>query len=171
MTCNNGRPSSDSVNLGSNPSPPATTNPDKTGVSGNLSPSEKPERAEQTAHTGRTKVGTVLVCGGRGYRDRERVFAELNALDRRHGLTALIHGGASGADTLAGMWAREWGLTVWVYPAEWAKHGKAAGPIRNQDMIDRGKPDLVVAFPGGKGTADMVRRARAANIPTIEVRP
>jgi hypothetical protein len=60
VTCRTDVPFSDSVNLGSNPSPPATTNADKTGVSGNLSPSEKPEPAEQTAHTGRTKVGTSL---------------------------------------------------------------------------------------------------------------
>jgi len=53
--------------------------------------------------------------------------------------------------------------------AKWSKHGRAAGPIRNQEMIDECKPDLVVAFPGGRGTADMVRRAKAAGIRVIEV--
>jgi hypothetical protein len=51
------------------------------------------------------------------------------------------------------------------YPADWARHGNAAGLVRNQQMLDDGKPDLAVAFPGGKGTADMVRRARKAGIP------
>jgi hypothetical protein len=52
-----------------------------------------------------------------------------------------------------------------VYVAQWKKHGRAAGPIRNQRMLDKGKPDLVVAFPGGRGTADMIRRAERAGVP------
>jgi hypothetical protein len=56
-----------------------------------------------------------------------------------------------------------------VYPADWAKHGRAASPIRNQQMLDEGRPNLVVAFPGGRGTADMVRRARSAGVEVIEV--
>jgi hypothetical protein len=51
-----------------------------------------------------------------------------------------------------------------VYKAEWDKHGRAAGPIRNQQMLDDGKPDLVLAFAGGRGTDDMCRRAREAGI-------
>ena len=47
---------------------------------------------------------------------------------------------------------------------DWKKYGKKAGPLRNQQMLEEGKPDLVVAFPGGNGTADMVRRAKKANI-------
>lgn len=80
-------------------------------------------------------------------------------------ITAIIHGGASGADTMAHRWAGMIAKPVDVYPASWCKHGRAAGPIRNQQMIDDGKPDLVIAFPGGKGTADMVRKAEAAGIP------
>lgn len=83
--------------------------------------------------------------------------------------TVIIHGAATGADSLANRWA----VVNWVrseeYPADWKKHGAAAGPIRNQRMIDEGKPDLVVAFPGGKGTADMVSRAKAAGVRVIEV--
>jgi hypothetical protein len=82
----------------------------------------------------------------------------------------LIHGGATGADTLAGYAAETldvsfgatWGVVK--YRADWKKHGKAAGFKRNQQMLDEGKPDLVIAFPGGKGTADMVRRAEAAGV-------
>lgn len=55
-------------------------------------------------------------------------------------------------------------VPVRVFKADWDKHGKAAGPIRNQQMLDEGKPDLVLAFAGGKGTDDMCRRARAAGV-------
>jgi len=116
-----------------------------------------------------TTPKTILVTGGRDFRDKGKLNAVLCGLDRHYGFTTLIHGGASGADTLAGMWAKEWGLTVLVYLADWAKHGPKAGPIRNQDMLERGKPDLVIAFPGGRGTADMVRRAKAAGVPVHEV--
>ena len=56
-----------------------------------------------------------------------------------------------------------------IFPADWIRHGRAAGPIRNEQMLREGCPDLVVAFhddPGlGRGTADMVRRALAAGVP------
>lgn len=113
-------------------------------------------------------IKTVLVTGGRDFRDKDAIYSALGEIDRKNGLATLIHGGASGVDTIAGAWAKEWGVSVWVHPADWAKHGNAAGPIRNQDMLERGKPDAVVAFPGGRGTADMVRRARAANVLVIE---
>lgn len=53
--------------------------------------------------------------------------------------------------------------------ADWKTHGRAAGPIRNQRMIDEWKPTLVIAFAGGRGTADMIRRAKAAGIEVREV--
>jgi hypothetical protein len=81
----------------------------------------------------------------------------------------IIYGGAYGADRLAREWAEEHCLGSECYPADWTKYGRAAGPIRNKQMLVEGKPDLVVAFPGGPGTADMVRQARAAGIRVIEV--
>ncbi len=113
----------------------------------------------------------VLVCGGRDFRDERVAF---NALDRLHeelDFEVVIHGCAGGADQLAGEWARHRRLGELRFPADWAKHGKAAGPIRNQQMLEKGKPDLVVAFPGGRGTADMVQRARRAGVDVMEVRP
>ena len=115
-------------------------------------------------------VKTILVTGGRNYYDKEVIHATLKELDRQHGITTLIHGGASGADTIAGAWAKEQGITVWVYPADWAKYGKAAGPMRNRDMLTRGKPDLVVAFEGGRGTANMIKQAREAGILVLEAK-
>lgn len=101
----------------------------------------------------------VLVCGGRDYADRDRVFAVLDAEHARETIACIIHGHAPGADTLADKWARSRRVSINGFRAQWKKHGKAAGPKRNQRMIDDGKPNLVVAFPGGRGTADMVARA------------
>jgi hypothetical protein len=118
----------------------------------------------------------VLVCGGRDYADRANVFSTLDRIacvcDEMPLPDAdfvLIHGDAKGADAIAD----DWGVCNWVQieklPADWDTHGKGAGPIRNQRMIDEGKPEVVVAFPGGRGTADMVRRAKAAGVRVIEV--
>lgn len=106
----------------------------------------------------------ILVCGGRKFNDPVIVNATLDAVHATKGIDVLIQGGADGADWLARMWAKNNNIRCEQYHAEWAKHGKAAGPIRNQQMIDEGKPDLFVAFPGGKGTADMVKRLKAAGI-------
>lgn len=118
----------------------------------------------------------VLVCGGRDYDDKARVWAALDDLCVREGLMdehnilpdyrrlVIIHGGARGADALADSWAVHSGVPFIVEPADWGTHGRAAGPLRNQKMIDAHKPDLVIAFPGGRGTADMIRRAEAAGI-------
>jgi SLOG family YspA-like protein len=81
----------------------------------------------------------------------------------------IITGGASGVDSTATDWAAVNWCQFKEYKADWKKHGRAAGPIRNQRMLDEGKPDLVVAFPGGRGTADMVKRAKAAGVPVHEV--
>ncbi|WP_068458962.1 DUF2493 domain-containing protein [Hyphomicrobium sulfonivorans] len=110
----------------------------------------------------------VLVCGGRDFSDAAAVSRELDALALSGPLT-LIEGGAFGADRLARLWALRKGLEVVTFPANWKLHGKAAGPLRNQEMLDAGRPDLVVAFVGGRGTADMVRRARAAGVKVREV--
>jgi len=81
----------------------------------------------------------------------------------------IIHGGARGADKCAD----EWAVVNWCrfqeYPADWVKYGKAAGFIRNKQMLVEGKPDLVIAFPGGRGTAMMVKLAREAGVETIVV--
>ena len=108
----------------------------------------------------------VLVCGSRNFADQERVAAAMTVMsDVLHGQLAVIAGGARGADTLAAAAARRLGVAVTEYRADWATHGKAAGPIRNQQMLVEGAPHLVVAFdPRGRGTSDMVARARKAGV-------
>lgn len=113
----------------------------------------------------------VLVCGGRDFNNYLFFARSMNAVRDEVGpFTTIIHGGAKGADWAAHLYANSgFKKEEVVFRADWKQHGRRAGPIRNQRMIDEGKPDLVVAFPGGSGTADMVRRARAANIPVKEI--
>ena len=112
----------------------------------------------------------VLVCGGRDYTDRAHVFATLDRVHAKRPISLVIHGAARGADTLAGDWAEERGIEVWRFVASWQTHGKAAGAIRNQAMLSTGRPEGVVAFPGGAGTADMVAKAEAAGVTVMRVR-
>jgi len=109
----------------------------------------------------------VLVCGGRDFKDRDALFAVLDGMADQ--IDRIICGGARGADDLAYTWACRRDKSPERYMAEWDRHGRRAGPIRNQRMIDEGKPDLVIAFPGGRGTADMVRRAETAGIRVVRV--
>lgn len=107
----------------------------------------------------------VLICGGRSYQDEAPIRAALAALpaDAR-----IIHGGCrKGADSIADAAARQLALSVTVFPANWGKYGRAAGPIRNRQMLDEGQPDKVIAFWDGvsHGTGDMVRRAMSAGVP------
>ena len=111
----------------------------------------------------------VLVCGGRDFRNYGMVIRALDALPERP--TVIIHGCARGADTLGETWAIGRDIPTLRFPAHWDDHGPAAGPIRNKRMLDEGKPDLVIAFPGGKGTANMVSQARAAGVKVIEITP
>lgn len=111
----------------------------------------------------------VLVCGGRNFTDPEAVFHELHQLAEKHGWLTVIEGGAQGADALARHWAQLCYHGVVTVHAEWRRLGRAAGPARNARMLVSGKPDLVLAFPGGKGTADMVRQAREVGVPVREI--
>ena len=111
----------------------------------------------------------LLVCGGRDYANTRALNEALDAIHRERNVTRLIHGAARGADSLAAAWAHSRGVPVTAFPADWATHGKAAGFRRNETMLRQGKPDLVVAFPGGKGTAHMVRLARAAGVSVLEI--
>jgi len=109
----------------------------------------------------------IIVCGGRDYANSDEVWRVLGDLDDVEGIAAIAHGGATGADSEAGEWAARMRKSVSVYRARWKQDGKAAGPRRNQRMLDEFKPDAVVAFPGGRGTADMVSRAEAEGVRII----
>lgn len=107
----------------------------------------------------------VLVTGGRDFKDRAFVFQALDNLrEMRSRNLHIIQGGAEGADGLAREWALDRCQALTTYPANWREHGKGAGPIRNQWMLDDSDADIVVAFPGGSGTANMVRKTQRAEI-------
>lgn len=127
----------------------------------------------------------LLVCGGRNYRNAVHVFRTLDALHAEHAFRQMIQGGATGADALAKDWAKTKPEIVrWTCRADWAdlshpdaiirtradgtQYDARAGHRRNARML-QWKPDLVVAFPGGAGTADMVAQARAAGVEVMEV--
>ena len=108
----------------------------------------------------------VLCCGSRDWTDYELIVRELSALQ---GVEVVLEGEAPGADTLARRAAEQLGVPVLPFPADWDRYGRAAGPLRNQQMLDKGHPDFVLAFSEdlntSRGTADMVARARRAGIP------
>jgi hypothetical protein len=107
----------------------------------------------------------VLVCGGRNYLDANFLFATLDRMHASRRITEVITGGASGADTLAIEWAKARDIPFQIFFAAWHEHGRGAGPIRNRQMLEEGWPDLVIAFPGGHGTAGMVKLAQKAGVP------
>lgn len=112
----------------------------------------------------------VLVCGGRDYDDKETLGLYLDFINKTHGeITKIIHGNANGADSLSQDWAMRHGIEFVKFLADWKTHGKSAGHIRNKQMLYEGKPDLVVAFPGGVGTDSMVRYTIASGTPILIV--
>lgn len=111
----------------------------------------------------------VLVTGSRFYTDQLTLYTTLDQYHTKHTFTVLIHGGAKGVDTLAGLWGYRHNIEVRPFMANWKQYGRSAGAMRNQKMIDVAKPELVIAFPliNSIGTIDMIHKAKAANIPTI----
>lgn len=138
----------------------------------------------------------ILVCGGRDFAnvaelpwnmpgdDPERLRVEreyefgwqwlenhiLDLEDSIYGELIIITGMATGADTLGYDFGKNYADKVLEFPADWNTYGRKAGPIRNKQMLEEGKPDLIVAFPGGRGTAHMVRIAKEAGVKVIEVK-
>lgn len=124
------------------------------------------------------QVKRFIVCGGRDYFDWIAVFHALNRLDARFsrvegegddrvrvpGIAAIIQGGAEGADWCARDWAETYGVECITFAADWDRLGKAAGPTRNEKMLREARAHGLVAFPGGRGTFDMVARARHAGL-------
>lgn len=110
----------------------------------------------------------LLVTGGRDYEDRKTVCEVLNKYhertQRNRKTLCIINGGAAGLDRWARQWCKDNGVPCITMPALWTYYQKAAGAIRNQWMIDFCKPTHAVVFPGGKGTADMRRKAYKAGL-------
>lgn len=107
----------------------------------------------------------IIVCGGRDYHDESLIREALTQIVQVYGVTEIVTGGARGADMLADGIADEIGLDRIIVPANWKKHGRGAGHIRNRRMLTEFKPRAVLAFPGGRGTRHMIEIAKAAGLP------
>lgn len=124
----------------------------------------------------------VLVFGGRTYNRRDKVYYALDDFHAKNPITLLIHGSCRSifqdggpvwsADELAEQWAKDNAITYLGMPAIWYPSGskkldRSAGPTRNALMIQKGRPQHAIGFPGGKGSADMYDKLVAANIPVL----
>lgn len=111
----------------------------------------------------------LCVCGGRDYQDKDKVFSTLDRVNAKRRIDVLVQGECpTGADLFAKQWAKERGVQHFGFLANWREFGKRAGPMRNQQMVDFGLGG-VIAFAGGHGTADMVRRAKQAGVTVMLV--
>ena len=111
----------------------------------------------------------VLVCGSRDWTDGEAIYRRLALVLAEHGGGTVVHGDARGADQIAAGCAQGLGFAVETHPAEWGRHGRRAGYLRNIRMLDSGV-DLVLAFQrgGSRGTQYTIDGARKRGIP-VEV--
>lgn len=107
----------------------------------------------------------IIISGGRDYNDRDFVYMVLDHVHRERVITLLIEGGARGVDRLGRDWAIDRGVPYHTEPADWDTYPKSAGPIRNRAMLAIEGVDGVIAFPGGRGTTDMVKATRRVKIP------
>ena len=110
----------------------------------------------------------VVIAGGRDFAPADQDWQWLDHFHERHCINLVISGNATGADKFGEMWAGDHGVRVQRHPAEWNKHGKAAGPMRNRQMAK--VADAVILFPGGRGTASMRKEAEKRNLPIYEPR-
>ncbi len=126
---------------------------------------------------------TAIVCGGRGFacirdphsaQQRQKAAQEFDllegTLDRavvRLQLDAIVHGGQRGTDKAAGRWAAKRKFPCQEF--DWNAHGKEAGPVRNQTMLNVARPRFVIAFKGGPGTKDMINRAMKVGVIVLRV--
>ncbi len=110
----------------------------------------------------------VLICGDRDWTDSGPIRRLISRLVP--GRDVVIEGEARGADRMARNLAKQAGIQVIPFPADWVAQPKAAGPIRNTQMLKEGRPDVVVAFHASlgvsKGTRHMVLLALRAGVPT-----
>lgn len=105
----------------------------------------------------------ILVCGGRTF------AGDVAPVLDQYEFSVCITGGALGADSLAYNYAVKRGIPTEVYPAQWDRYGRAAGHLRNSEMLLKGRPDLIIAFPGGGGTKNMCKQAAKVGVKVCRV--
>lgn len=110
----------------------------------------------------------TVVCGGRDYVLSVDGLFHLDLIRLHLPITELVCGKARGIDTSARRWAEFNGIPIKDFPADWDRHGKAAGYIRNAEMAEYA--DAVVALPGGRGTDNMVQQAIEKGLRVVDIR-
>jgi hypothetical protein len=122
--------------------------------------------AEQVASV--KKGSKILICGSRDAK-ADLIEDHIEAVIFETQPSLLLCGGANGVDAGVEHVATKFGYAIAVFPASWSHNGRNAGPIRNGWMLRFGQPDYVIAFPGGKGTENMVMQAEKAGVPVIRI--
>ncbi|SFH76130.1 Protein of unknown function [Pseudobutyrivibrio sp. OR37] len=108
----------------------------------------------------------IIIAGGRDFNNKVLFSEEVNKIVKELGIDniEIISGHSSGADSLAELYAKKHNISLKIFPAEWKKYGKAAGPIRNKQMLDYSleEQSVLIAFWNGrsKGTRNMIERAK-----------
>lgn len=110
----------------------------------------------------------ALICGGRDFNEVDFVARKLDVFHSVHPVSVVIQGGANGVDAIAKAWAMDRGIKYIEYPAQWDLYGKRAGYLRNVQMVKEGKPNIVIAFPGGRGTFNMIQVAKQNGLQVVE---
>ena len=113
----------------------------------------------------------IIVCGGRDFTNYPLLEERLNSFRNyvNHEVSLIVHGGASGADSLANAYAINYNIPYQVFPAQWDVFGKSAGIRRNEHMLGT-NPDYVIGFYGGKGTSHMIRISKQAGVRTFHIK-
>jgi hypothetical protein len=110
----------------------------------------------------------VIIAGGRDYFLTPADYSVLDLLHTQYSFTEVIHGNAQGADQGGKQWAMRRGLCLKAFEADWANLSRRAGPLRNTAMIGYATgAAMLIVFPGGRGTADITRKAHAAGLCVI----
>jgi hypothetical protein len=104
----------------------------------------------------------TIIAGGRDVTEWHHLMEALESY--RNDITEVVSGGAQGADALGERYAREAGLPLKRFPADWAKNGKAAGPIRNREMAAYAQALIALWDGKSRGTANMIEEARARSL-------
>lgn len=109
----------------------------------------------------------VIIAGSRNFSDYSALKKKIDEFQQKHQITEIVSGGAEGADRLGEIYAEENGIPVEIFPADWSKNGKAAGPIRNRQMANYADALLAVWDGSSKGTKNMIEEMHKLKKPVF----
>jgi len=107
----------------------------------------------------------LIIAGYREFHDYPLLRKKVSHLTKGHTIATILSGKCRGADTLGERFAKEFGIPVEDHPAEWTKHGKAAGPIRNWEMVENATHAIVFDHPLARGSKDLIKQAKVKRLP------